>query len=80
MAANQLHVQTTYGPRRACFSVQRQPQKQFRMIEAWAPQKDLDVHGASPWMNEKRTKQESPAFKDCVPASVNVDLSYVNVF
>ena len=55
-------------------------QKQFRMIEAWATQKDLDAHGASPWMNEKRTKQQSPAFKDCVPASMNVDLSYVNVF
>jgi quinol monooxygenase YgiN len=71
-------VKATYGPRRR---VLLQPQKQFRMIEAWATQKDLDVHGGgTPWMTEKRKKQESPEFKDCLPASVNVDLSYVNVF
>jgi quinol monooxygenase YgiN len=68
------------------FLAARWPQKQFRMIEAWETQESLDIHGganghpSTPWMAAKRAMQESAEFSKCGPASVNVDLTFVNVF
>ena len=59
--------------------------KQFRMIEAWETQEDLDRHGGlqghpqRPHMLLKRAMQESPMYKGCGAATTLVDLTFVEV-
>ena len=58
----------------------RKDPRQFRMVEAWATQADLDLHaGDTPHMTLKRKLGSSAEYASCAAQSTHVDTSYTLV-